>query len=263
MLMTEDIVLCDVDDAIATITVNRPDRYNALNVKIKETLLKKFKEVDEDNSVRVIILTGMGEKAFISGADVTEFVGKNSETIKSIVTPSRDVSSYIDSMKKPVIAALNGYTLGGGCELALACDIRYASANARLGLPEINLGTIPGNGGIVRLPRLVGLGIATEMILTGKLISAEEALRIRLVNKVFDDVDALRNGVHDLAMRIASRPKVAVQLANQTLDKTWRLSFDEHSKYELNSFCQTFDTNDVVEGVRAFMEKRDPEFKHH
>ena len=262
MLMTEDIVLCDVEDAIATITVNRPDRYNALNVSVKKTLLKMFKQVDEDKSVRVIILTGKGEKAFISGADVTEFVGKNSETIKPIVTPSRDVSSYIDGMKKPVIAALNGYALGGGCELALACDIRYASANARLGLPEINLGTIPGNGGIVRLPRLVGLGIAKEMILTGKLISAEDALKIGLVNKVFDDVDALRSGVHELALRIASKPNMAVQLAIQTLDKTWHLSFDEHSRYELDSFCQTFDTNDVIEGVRAFLEKRDPEFKH-
>jgi len=263
MLMTENIVLCDVEDAIATITVNRPDRYNALNVNVKKTLLQTFKQVNENNSVRVVILTGMGEKAFISGADVNEFVGKNSETIKSIVNPSRAVSRYIDSMNKPVIAALNGYALGGGCELAMACDIRYASKNARLGLPEINLGTMPGNGGTVRLARLVGLGIAKELILTGELISAEEAFRIGLVNKVFVSVDALKDGVLELATKLANRPKIAIQLANQTLEKTWYLPFEKHLKFELEAFCQTFNTMDLSEGVHAFLEKREPNFAHH
>ncbi len=258
--MTEN-VLYDVKDAIATITVNRPDRYNALNIEVKNTLLQMFKRADEDHSVRVVILTGFGEKAFISGADVTEFVGRNSETIKDVANPSRAVARYVEAMDKPTIAAVNGYALGGGCELALACDIRYASANARFGLPEINLGTIPGNGGIVRLSRLVGLGIAREMILTGELINAEEAQKIGLVNRVFDSVESLRTGSVDLATKIASKAESAVRLANQTLNKRWSLPFEQHLKFEFDSFCRTFDTDDIVEGVSAFLEKRQPKFK--
>jgi enoyl-CoA hydratase len=258
--MTED-VLYDVKDAIATITVNRPDRYNALNIEVKNTLLKMFKRADEDRSVRVVILTGSGEKAFISGADVTEFVGCNSETIKSVVNPSRAVSRFIEAMDKPIIAAVNGYCLGGGCELALACDIRYASANARFGLPEINLGTIPGNGGIVRLARLVGLGIAKEMILTGETVDALNAQRIGLVNRVFESVELLREGVLELALKIANKATTAVKLANQTLSKRWVLPFEKHLEFEFNSFCKTFDTEDLAEGVSAFLEKRQPRFK--
>ena len=245
--MTEN-VLYDVKDAIATITVNRPDRYNALNIEVKNKLLQMFKRADEDSFVRVIILTGWGNKAFISGADVTEFVGRNSETIKSVANPSRAVARYIESMDKPTIAAVNGYALGGGCELALACDIRYASANARFGFPEINLGTIPGNGGIVRLSRLVGLGIAKEMVLTGELVDAEEAKRIGLVNRVFESVEALRNGAVAVSTRIASKAENAVRFANQVLSKRWQLSFEDHLNFEFNSFCQTFDTDDIREG---------------
>lgn len=255
-------MLYEVRDATATITVNRPDRYNALNVLVKNTLLEMFKRANEDYSVRVVILTGSGDKAFISGADVTEFVGRNSETIKSVANPSREVSRYIEAMNKPTIAAVNGYALGGGCELALACDIRYASANARFGLPEINLGTIPGNGGIVRLARLVGLGVAKEMVLTGDLITAEEAQRIGLANKIFDSVKSLREGVRELATKLAGKPEAAVKLANQTLGRTWHLTLDEHLTLEFDSFCQTFETEDIAEGVAAFLEKRKPEFKH-
>ena len=259
--MTEDVVLYEVKDTIAMITVNRQDKYNALNIDVKKTLLEMFKRADEDTAVRVVILTGMGEKAFISGADVTEFVGRNSETIKQVVDPSRAVSSYISSMKKPVIAAVNGYALGGGCELAMACDIRYASANAHFGLPEINLGTLPGNGGVVRLPRLVGLGIAKELILTGEIIPAEEAYRIGLVNKVFESVTSLRDGVLELATNLASKPQVAVELANQTLEGSLSVSFKEHSEMEYLAFRKTFDTEDVLEGVTAFLEKRKPKFR--
>jgi enoyl-CoA hydratase len=260
--MSDDEVLYKVKDAVATITVNRPEKYNALNMSVKKTLNDMFRQAEEDLSVRAVILTGTGEKAFISGADVNDFVGRDSKTIKPVVESSRDISRYLDSMSKPTIAAVNGYALGGGCEIAMACDIRYASANARFGLPEINLGTMPGNGGTVRLPRIVGLGIAKEMVLTGHLIPAEEAFRIRLVNKVFESVDALREGALELANTLANKPGVAVGLANQSLGNSWQMSLDENLKYELDAFCQTFDTQDVREGVSAFLEKRKPNFKH-
>jgi enoyl-CoA hydratase len=260
--LPDDEVLYITKGAVATIAVNRPEKYNALNMSVKKTLHEMFKQSEEDSSVRAVILTGMGEKAFISGADINDFVGRDSKTIRPVVEASRDISRYIDSMSKPVIAAVNGYALGGGCEIAMACDIRYASANAKFGLPEINLGTIPGNGGTARLPRIVGLGMAKEMVLTGQLISADEAFRIRLVNKAFESVDALRQGSFKLANTLASRPRIAVGLANQSLDKSWQMSLDEHLKYELDSFCRTFDTKDIGEGVAAFLEKRKPEFKH-
>ncbi|MGD9395790.1 MAG: enoyl-CoA hydratase [Candidatus Thorarchaeota archaeon] len=260
--MAEGLVLYDVEDAIATITINRQERYNALNLGVKQKILELLKQADEDPSVRVVILTGSGEKAFISGADVTDFIGRNSETIREVVDPSREIAQCIVSMKKPVICAINGYALGGGCELALACDIRYASNNAKLGLPEINLGTMPGNGGTVRMARLVGLGIAKELIFTGDLITAEEALRIGLVNRVFNSVDELRVGVVELAKKLALRPGVALDLAKQSMQNAWQLPLEEHLAFELDAFCQTFDTEDKEEGVAAFLEKRNPDFKH-
>ncbi|MFX1484213.1 MAG: enoyl-CoA hydratase/isomerase family protein [Promethearchaeota archaeon] len=260
--MAEDLVLYDVEDMIATITINREEKYNAFNLSVKESLLTMFKRAEEDSRVRVVVVTGAGEKAFISGSDITDFVGRDSESIKDVVCPSRDITEYMTSMCKPIIAAINGYALGGGCELALACDIRYASSNAKLGLPEINLGTIPGNGGTVRLPRLVGLGIAKELIMTGGRIDAEEAHRIGLVNKVFSSQDKLKEGVIDLAKKLSQMPGVALGLAKQSIQKSWQLSLHEHLAFELDAFCQTFDTEDKEEGVAAFLEKRKPEFKH-
>jgi len=260
--MAEDLVLYDVEDKIATITINRVEKYNAFNLSVKESLLTLFRRAEEDSSVRVVVITGAGEKAFISGSDITDFVGRDSESIKDVVCPSRDIAEYMTSMTKPIIAAINGYALGGGCELALACDIRYASSNAQIGLPEINLGTIPGNGGTVRLPRLVGLGIAKELIMTGGRVDAQEAFRIGLVNKVFDSQDELREGVNVLAKKLSEMPGVAVGLAKKTIQKTWELPSDEHLAFELDVFCQTFDTEDKEEGVAAFLEKRKPNFKH-
>ncbi len=260
--MTEDFVLYNVRNAIATITINRQDRYNALNISVKKKLLEMFQRAEEDASVRVVILTGSGEKAFISGADVTEFIGRNSETIKQVVNPSREISRYMSSMNKPIIGAVNGFALGGGCELALACDIRYASKNAQFGFPELNLGTMPGNGGTVRFPRLVGLGVAKELIFTGGRITAEEALRIGLVNKVFSSIDELKTGTQELAKKLCQMPGVALGLAKQSIQKAWELPFSEHLAFELEVFCQTFDTEDKEEGVNAFLEKRKPEFKH-
>ena len=260
--MTEDQVLYDVEDMIATITINRVEKYNAFNLSVKESLLTMFRRAEEDPSVRVVVVTGAGEKAFISGSDITDFVGRDSESIKDVVCPSRNIAEYMTSMTKPIIAAINGYALGGGCELALACDIRYASSNAQLGLPEINLGTIPGNGGTVRLPRLVGVGIAKELIMTGGRIDAQEAHRIGLVNKVFASQDDLREGAMQLARKLSEMPGVALSLAKQSIQKAWELSLDEHLAFELDAFCKTFDTEDKEEGVTAFLEKRKPDFKH-
>ena len=260
--MTEDQVLYFVEDMIATITINRVEKYNAFNLSVKESLLTMFRRAEEDPSVRVVVVTGAGEKAFISGSDITDFVGRDSESIKDVVCPSRNIAEYMTSMTKPIIAAINGYALGGGCELALACDIRYASSNAQLGLPEINLGTIPGNGGTVRLPRLVGVGIAKELIMTGGRIDAQEAHRIGLVNKVFNSQDELREGVMQLAKKLSEMPGIALGLAKQSIQKAWELSLDEHLAFELDAFCQTFDTEDKEEGVAAFLEKRKPNFKH-
>jgi enoyl-CoA hydratase len=260
--MSDDEVLYATADAVAAITVNRPEKYNALNMSVKKTLYELFRRAEDDPSVRAVILTGMGEKAFISGADINDFVGKDSKTIRPVVEASRDISRFIDSMSKPVIAAVNGYALGGGCELAMACDIRYASANARFGLPEINLGTLPGNGGTARLPRIVGLGIAKELVLTGEMIPAEEAFKVGLVNKVFDSVEMLRERTNELARAIADKPSVAVGLANQSISKAWQMPLNEHLEHELSAICQTFDTQDVREGVAAFLEKRKPDFKH-
>jgi enoyl-CoA hydratase len=237
-------------------------KYNAFNLSVKKSLLTMFRRAEEDPSVRVVVVTGAGEKAFISGSDITDFVGRDSQSIKDVVCPSRDIAEYMTSMTKPIIAAINGYALGGGCELALACDIRYASSNAQIGLPEINLGTIPGNGGTVRLSRLVGVGIAKELIMTGGRIDAREAHRIGLVNRIFDSQDDLRKGVMELAMKLSDRPGVALGLAKQSIQKAWALSLDEHLAFELDAFCQTFDTEDKEEGVAAFLEKRKPNFKH-
>ncbi len=260
--MVEDLVLYDVKDKIGTITINRPEKYNAFNLSVKEALLTMFRQAETDQAVRVVIVTGAGEKAFISGSDITDFVGRDSRSIRAVVDPSRDITTYMTSMTKPIVAAVNGYALGGGCELALACDFRYASSNAQFGLPEINLGTIPGNGGTVRLPRLVGLGIAKELILTGARIDANEALRIGLVNKVFNSVDELRERVLEFAKKLSQMPGVALGLAKRSINKSWQLSLEEHLSVELDVFCKTFDTEDKEEGVAAFLEKRRPKFKH-
>ncbi len=260
--MSEEEVLYEVADGVATITINRPAKYNALNQTVREALSDFFKKAEEDDSVRVIVLTGAGEKAFAAGADITGFPGIDSKEVRPAVKQGQDLSVYMESIGKPVIAAVNGFALGGGCELAMACDIRYASANARFGQPEILLGIIPGYGGTVRLPRLVGLGNAKELVFTGDQIKADEALRIGLVNKVFDSIEALHEGVKELAAKLIEKPGVAIKLAKQSLNNSWQQSLHDNLAFELDVFCQTFDTEDKEEGVAAFLEKRKAEFKH-
>jgi len=260
--VSEQEVLYEVADGVATITINRPAKYNALNQTVRAALQNFFKQAAEDDAVRVIVLTGAGEKAFAAGADITGFPGIGSTEVREPALQGQKLSVLIESIGKPVIAAVNGFALGGGCELAMACDIRYASANARFGQPEILLGIIPGYGGTVRLPRLVGLGIAKELVYTGDQIKADEALRIGLVNKVFESIEALHEGVKELTTKLVDKPGVAIKLAKQSLNNAWEQTLTANLAYELDMFCKTFDTEDKEEGVAAFLEKRKAEFKH-
>jgi enoyl-CoA hydratase len=260
--MSEEEVLYEVADGVATITINRAAKYNALNQTVRAALHDFFKQAEADDAVRVIVLTGAGEKAFAAGADITGFPGRDSKEVREPAKQGQDLSVFIEAIGKPVIAAVNGFALGGGCELAMACDIRYASANARFGQPEILLGIIPGYGGTVRLPRLVGLGNAKELVFTGDQIKAEEAYRMGLVNKVFESIEALHEGVKELTAKLVEKPGVAIKLAKQSLNNSWQQSLRDNLAFELDVFCQTFDTEDKEEGVAAFLEKRKAEFKH-
>ncbi len=260
--MSDEIVLYEIDEGIAKIIINRPDKYNALNTAVVTQLTEFMKKAENDNSVRVVLLTGAGEKAFAAGADISEFSDKDSQSVRPLAENGQNLCKFIESMSKPVIAAINGFALGGGCEIAMACDIRYASANARFGQPEINLGIIPGFGGTVRLPRIVGLGIAKELVYTGDQIKADEALRIGLVNKVFDNTEALMEGAMELARNLAQKPGVALKLAKQSLQNAWEMPLEKNLSFEVDVFCQTFDTEDKNEGVDAFLNKRKPSFSH-
>ncbi len=260
--MSEELVLYEAIDGVAKITINRPSKYNALNAEVTLELTKAMKQAENDPNIRVAILTGAGDKAFAAGADITAFPGRDSKAVRPFVERGQDLCKYIESMSKPVIAAINGFALGGGCEIAMACDIRYASANAKFGQPEIKLGIIPGYGGSVRLPRLVGLGVAKELVYAGDNISAEEALRIGLVNRLFDTTEQLMQGVQELANKLATRPGVAIRLAKQSLNNAWVMPLEENLAFEVDAFCETFDTEDKEEGVDAFLNKREAKFSH-
>lgn len=259
--MSEE-VLYEKVGSTAVVTINRPDKYNALNIAVVESLKKCLNDAEHDPIIRCVILTGAGEKAFAAGADISEFKGKDSKSVRPLAENGQELCTNIEAMTKPVIAAVNGFALGGGCEIAMACDIRYASSNAKFGQPEINLGIIPGFGGTVRLPRLVGLGIAKELIYTGEQITADEAYRIGLVNKVFDSVESLRTGALELAKNLGTKPGVAVKVAKESLNRAWEMPLSKNLEYEVAVFCSTFDTEDKVEGVDAFLSKRKPDFKH-
>jgi len=261
-MMSEEIVLYEATDGVAKITINRPTKYNALNVAVVSKLKEMMKKAEADEEVRAVILTGSGDKAFAAGADISEFSDKNSETVRALADNGQNLCKYMESMSKPVIAAINGFALGGGCEIAMACDIRYASANARFGQPEINLGIIPGFGGTVRLPRIVGLGVAKELVFTGDQIKADEALRIGLVNRLFETPDELQEGAMALARKLALKPGVALELAKQSLQNAWEMPLENNLAFEVDVFCETFDTADKDEGVDAFLNKREAKFSH-
>ncbi len=252
------LVLTEHDDGIATLTINRPDKRNALSTAVRQAFLAAFQGALDDPSIRVIVVTGAGEKAFVAGADIAEFEARTPvEQFRAMRVPSP--LDAIERSPKPVIAAINGYCLGGGLELAMACDFRVAAEHALFGQPEINLGIIPGGGGTQRLPRLVGLGHALRMILTGEPIDAAEALRIGLVQEVVA-AGALRPRVRELASRIAGKSPVALAAAREATRAALQTPLAEGLRVETGLYLLAFASADKVEGVRAFLEKRPAQF---
>lgn len=253
-----EVILQERRDNVATITLNRPEKRNALNGQLRCALLGVLDELNRDPQVRAIVITGAGDKAFVAGADIGEFEGRT-PVDQHRVMKLPTVFDAIERNSKPVIAAINGFCLGGGMELALACDIRIASAGAKFGQPEVNLGIIPGGGGTQRLPRIVGLGAALRMILTGDMIDAEEARRIGLVEEVVPAGDLMaRAGA--MAQLIATKSPVAVSAAKEATRAASSLPLAEGLKLETALFQLCFSSEDKVEGVRAFLEKRPAKF---
>ena len=246
---------------IAKITINRPEVRNALNTATRQELRNAIEEIKKDSSVRVVIITGAGEKAFISGADITAFKDATPITIEEYAsTVAQQLFTDIESLSVPTIAMIKGFCLGGGVELAMCCDIRIASENAKFGQPEINLGIFPGAGGTQRLPRLIGWGKAKELIYTGKIIDAVEAEKIGLVDKVVPP-ERLEEEAEQLAETIASKSPLIIKLVKKVINRGLYTDLAAGLAYEKANFALCFATEDHIEGVTAFLEKRKPEFK--
>jgi enoyl-CoA hydratase len=245
--------------AVAIITIDRPEKRNALNAQVRSELVEAVIALTADESIRVLVLTGSGEKAFVAGADIGEFASRSPLEQRAAMAPPR-VFETIAECPKPVIAMINGFALGGGCELALACDLRVAAEEARLGQPEINLGIIPGGGGTQRLPRVVGSGQAMRLILTGELVSAAEALRIGLVDLVYPAAE-LRERVLEIAARMAEKSPVALAMAKAAVRAAAEMPLAAGLAHEKELFVTCFASDDRAEGVAAFLEKRPPSFR--
>jgi enoyl-CoA hydratase len=246
-------------DGIALVTVNRPDKLNALNAETVSRLDAVLREVAADDHIRAVILTGAGGKAFVAGADIAELSRMGPVDGVQVSRAGQATFRFLERMPKPIIAAVNGFALGGGLELALACHIRLASSRARFGLPEVKLGIIPGYGGTVRLPRLVGRGRALEMMLTGEMIDAAEAFRIGLVNRV-EEPDALLDAARALARTMIANGPIAIALALEAVDRGVSTTIDDAQILESNLFGLLASTQDMREGMQAFLEKRKAEF---
>jgi enoyl-CoA hydratase len=254
-------IILNIENSIAVLTLNRTDKLNALNVGTLKEVYSAFIDLSNNNDVKAVIITGSGEKAFAAGADIKEINDLNVLDGKSFAEFGQHVFSYIEQFSKPVIAAVNGFALGGGCELSLACHIRYASENAKFGQPEVNLGIIPGYGGTQRLSRLVGKGRAMELILTGDIIDAQEAFRIGLVNKIFSQQE-LMTKTTELCNKIISKGQIAVNLAIKAVNCNDVNELQQGLKMESALFAICCGTEDFKEGTSAFLEKRKPEFNN-
>jgi len=257
--MTETVVLKRLDGAVLTVTINRPDKLNALNQAVFSELTEVFNEAAADDSVRCVVLTGAGDKAFVAGADITELRAMDSDQAAEAVKVARKLMQNMEQMGKPVIAAINGYALGGGCELALACTIRIASSNAQIGLPEIKLGLIPGYGGTQRLARLAGRGRALHMMLTGKPVDAQQAFDWGIVTQVAGP-EELQQTVAKIAQGLAASAPLSMRSIIDTVNSGADRSLDEGLDLEQWAFTSLFDSDDMREGTAAFLEKRKPEF---
>jgi enoyl-CoA hydratase len=258
--MAYDNLLFEVSEKIARITFNRPNVLNALNRKTMDELGDCLKKVRADDDIRVLILTGAGEKAFIAGADINELSQQTPVDGREFTLYGQEIIHRLETLGKPAIAALNGFALGGGCELALACTLRIASRNAKLGQPEVKLGIIPGYGGSQRLPRLCGKGVAHELILTGEMISAEEAWRVGLVNRVLDSSELLATA-EAIAKKIIANAPLAVKYAMEAVEHGMEMPQEEGLYLEATLFGLCCATQDMREGTRAFLEKRAPKFE--
>ena len=259
--MTYQTLLYEKANGIGTVTINRPESLNALNSQVYSELYELFEEIDKDGEVRVVILTGSGEKAFVAGSDITEMASQSSMEINSFVEIARKASDRIYYLSKPVIAAINGYALGGGCELTMCCDLRIASEKARFGQPEINVGVIPGAGGTQRLSRLIGMTRAKELIYTGDMIDAATALSYGLVNKVVP-VEDLMTEAKALAEKLLTKSGSILAMAKASVTGGASMSLPDALNYEAQCFALCFATEDQKEGMKAFMEKRKAEFKN-
>ena len=258
--MAFDNLLIEREDATAIVTINRPKVLNALNVQTLDELRRAILELKQDEGVRVVILTGAGEKSFVAGADINELAVQTPTGGREHALAGQHVFDLSENMGKPVIAAINGYALGGGCELAMACTLRLAADTAKLGQPEIALGLIPGYGGTQRLPRLVGKGMAMEMILTGAPITADEARRIGLVNRVVPAA-LLMTDARALAAQLARSAPIAMRYIINAVNKGVEIPFAEACQYEATLFGLVASTDDMREGTAAFLEKRKAAFK--
>ncbi|MBW8741644.1 MAG: enoyl-CoA hydratase/isomerase family protein [Acidobacteria bacterium] len=255
--MSDQAVRIEREDAVAIVTIDRHEALNALDVTTLTQLRDELTSLAGDDGVRAVILTGAGERAFIAGADIKYMSGLGVDDAKAWGALGHEVGRLLETMPKPTIAAVNGFALGGGCELALACDIRYASSRAKLGQPEVNLGIVPGWGGTQRLARICGLGVAKELIFTGRMVDADEAARIGLVNAVADPVlDRARETGRLLATKSPVALRVMKQLANRALGGDHAQNLD----VEGDSFGELFASEDAREGLTAFVEKREPNF---
>jgi enoyl-CoA hydratase len=260
MTDTFENLLIERDGAVAIVTVNRPKVLNALNRPTLDELRRAMLALKHDDSVRVVIITGAGDRSFVAGADINELSVQTPISGRDHAMRGQHVLDLIENMGKPVIAAINGYALGGGCELAMACTIRVAADSAKLGQPEINLGIMPGYAGTQRLARLVGRGRALELLLTGEQIPAQEAHRLGLVNRVVPAAELLAEA-RKLASVLASKAPVAARFIIDAVNKGLQMPFADAQVFEATLFGLVATTEDMREGTRAFLEKRQPEFK--
>lgn len=250
-------LLTSLDQAIFTITINRPDKMNALNREVMHDLNEVTDEIEKNSEIRGVIITGSGQKAFIAGADISEFLGLTSSEGVNLARSGQNIFFKIENCSKPIVAAVNGFALGGGCELAMACHFRIASENAKFGQPEVNLGLIPGYGGTQRLVQLIGKGRALELLMTGNMIDASIALEYGLVNHVVPQEDLL-NKAKMILDQIISKAPLAISRCITTANAVFG-SENGYNK-EIEAFGQCFDTEDMKEGAKAFLEKRKPKF---
>lgn len=256
--MSYETLRLERDGGVAVVTIDRPEKRNALNAAVRRELVRAVDELERDAAVRVLVLTGAGDRAFVAGADIGEFAERTPLEQREAMTGTRAFEA-VAACGKPTIAMINGFALGGGCELALACDVRVAADTAQLGQPEVNLGIIPGGGGTQRLPRVVGMGQAMRLVLSGDLVDAAEALRIGLVDLVYPAAE-LRERTLELAGRIAAKSPVALRIAKAAIRAAAEMPMSAGLAYETELFVTCFGSEDRREGVSAFLEKRPADF---